>query len=76
MTCLQMNMAFNIIEDVCERGNDNPRPPSGTREGSWGSPLSFTPLSAGSFVPEQDTDEEVTWWLGAITQIYCFEHVV
>lgn len=41
-------------------------PSSGTREGNWGSPQSLTSLFPGSFVQEQDTDEEMTWWLAAI----------
>lgn len=28
-----------------------------------------------SFVEEQDTGEEVTWWLDAIITVYCYEHV-
>lgn len=52
-------------------------PCSGTREGNWGSPLSLTSLFPGSFVQEQDTDEEMTWWLAAIViGPYCSEHVV
>ena len=60
-------MAFSHVPNSC----------SGTREGNWGSPLSSTSLFPGSFVQEQETDEEMTLWLHTIViHVYCSEQVV
>lgn len=40
-------------------------------------PSEFKVVFPDSFVEEQDTGGEVTWWLVAIIiQVHCYEHVV
>lgn len=52
-------------------------PSSGTKRGNCRAPLSLMLFFPAPFVQEQDADEEMARWLGAIvTQAYCLEHVV